>query len=96
MTGVLQMQINNSLIIQYSPFDRESRVYICKENEQTVASIQSDLNKLAEEIVGLAYGQNSFNVIIQAPPAITDEMSKRVKDIEQAMYSENKIQLQGM
>lgn len=74
----------------------ESSVYIATDGKQAQTKVCSDINGLAEILVGLAYGHNIYDVKIHAPFATTCEIKRLVNSTEQNMYSENKIAVEGI
>lgn len=74
----------------------ESAVYIATNGKQAQTKVCSDINGLAEILVGLAYGHNIYDVKIHAPFATTCEIKRLVNSTEQNMYSENKIAVEGI
>lgn len=87
---------NDFLIIDYSPFSQESKVFINKDGVKHSVAVSSDISGLAEVLTGLAYSQNVYNIKIHAPLAVTNEISKQVGETESKLYSENKITVEGI
>lgn len=88
--------MDNAIIVNYDPFAMESAVYIATDGQQAQIKVCSDINGLAETLVGLSYGHNIYDVKIHAPFATTCEIKRLVNNTEQNMYSENKISVEGI
>lgn len=88
--------MTNSIIVNYDPFAMESAVYILEDGLQKQMKVCSDINGLAETLVGLSYGNNIYSILIHASLAITGEIKNFVRDLEASMYSNNKITVEGI
>ena len=100
--------MTNSIIVNYDPFAMESTVYILEDGLQKQMKVCSDINGLAETLVGLSYGNNIYSILIHAPLAITGEINKIQHLIDTffvsffcpfphiLMYSNNKITVEGI
>lgn len=88
--------MDNSIIVNYDPFAMESAVYIVTDGKQAQMKVCSNINGLAETLVGIAYGHNIYDIKINAPFATTDEIKKLVDNVEQTMYSKNNINVEGI
>ena len=88
--------MTNAIIVNYDPFAMESAVYIVDDGLQKQMKVCSDINGLAEALVGIAYGNGIYSIQVHAPFAITGEINKLVNDLEKNMYSNSKITVEGI
>ena len=85
-----------TIFIDYSPFTQDSIVYIDRDGVREKMSIKSDVNAVAQELLALAYKYNIYSVKIAGPFAMTSEFSKQIAELEQQIYSVNKINVEGI
>lgn len=88
--------MNNALIVSYDPFAMESRVSIMTNGHQEQVQVCSDINELAEQLVGLAYSNNIYEIKIHGPFATVCEIKRTVNEYEKNQYSSNKILIEGI
>ena len=88
--------MTDTIIVNYNPFAMESVVYIARDGQQNQMKACSDLEGLAGTLIDIAYGHDIYNIKIHAPFAITGEIQRLVTNLEQNMYSENKIIVEGI
>lgn len=86
----------NSIIVSHDPFAMESRVSIFIDGQQEQVSICSEVEELAEQLVQLAYQNNTYSVKIHAPLATISEIKRVVTQSEKDIYSNNKIDIEGI
>lgn len=86
----------NSIIVSYDPFAMESRVTVINGELNEQVSVASDIETLAQDLVALAYKYDTYSVKTQAPLAITAEIKRQVNTLENNIYSENKITVEGI
>lgn len=85
----------NAIIIDYDPFGLESRVSIYRNGIQETLRVYSDIEKMAQAIIGVAYKNNTFEVKTNAPESFISGLSTIISDYELAQYSEQKIKVRG-
>lgn len=88
--------MTNAIIVNYDPFAMESVVYVVYDGLQKQMKVCSDINGLAEALVGIAYENGIYSIQVHAPFAITGEINKLVNDLEKNMYSNSKITVEGI
>lgn len=88
--------ITNAIIVSYDPFAMESKVSIFTKDHQEQVSVCSEIGELAEKLIALAYQYNTYAVKIHAPFATTSEIKRVVEQNERNMYSNNKINIEGI
>lgn len=88
--------MTDAIIVNYDPFAIESAVYIATNGKQNQIKVCSDLDGLAEALIGFAYEHSIYDIKIHAPFATTGEIQRLVTNLEQNMYSENKIMVEGI
>lgn len=88
--------MTSAIVVNYDPFAMESSVYIAEDGAQHQMKVCSDIEGLADTLVGLAYGKNIYTIKINAPFATTGEIKRLVNNLEQTMYSDNKINVEGI
>ena len=88
--------MTDAIIVNYNPFAMESIVYIARNGQQNQTKVCSDLEGLAGTLIDIAYGHDIYNIKIHAPFATTGEIQRLVTNLEQNMYSENKIMVEGI
>lgn len=88
--------MTEAIIVNYDPFAMESAVYIARDGQQNQMKVCSDLEGLAGTLIGIAYGNDIYDIKIHAPFATTGEIQRLVTNLEQNMYSENKIMVEGI
>ena len=88
--------MNDAIIITYNPYEIESSVSIFRDGTQEFSSVYSDTQRLANDIIGLAYKNNIYEVKIHGPFSIEDEIREQINKSEQSMYSQNKITVEGI
>lgn len=86
----------DTIIVNYDPFAIESAVYIARDGQQNQMRVCSDLEGLAGTLIGIAYDHDIYDIKIHAPFAITEEIQKLVTNLEQNIYSKNKIMVEGI
>lgn len=88
--------MTKAIIVNYDPFAMESVVYIAKDGQQNQIKVCSDLEGLAGTLIAIAYSHDIYDIKIHAPFATTGEIQRLVTNLEQNMYSENKIMVEGI
>lgn len=88
--------MTDAIIVNYDPFAMESVVYIARDSQQNQMKVCSDLEKLAGALIDIAYGHDIYNIKIHAPFATTGEIQRLITNLEQNIYSENKIMVEGI
>lgn len=88
--------MNDAIIVNYNPFAMESVVYIARDGQQNQMKVCSDLEGLAGTLIDIAYSHDIYGIKIHAPFAITGEIQRLVTNLEQNIYSENKIMVEGI
>ena len=88
--------MTEAIIVNYDPFAMESAVYIAKDGQQNQMKVCSDLERLAGTLISIAYDHDIYDIKIHAPFATTGEIQRLVTNLEQNIYSENKIMVEGI
>ena len=88
--------MKDKILIYYSPFSAASQIWLVKDGKASSGHISSSLEELSENVVGLAYSQNIFDVAVSAPYALMNEIITAVRDQENSSYSTNKINIEVM
>ena len=88
--------IENAIVVSHDPFAMESRVSIFTGGNQEQVSVCSEIEELAEKLIALAYQYNTYTVKIHAPFATTNEIKRIVERNEKSLYSNNKINIEGI
>lgn len=85
------------LIVDYDPFNMESRIaYMCASEKQDTYRVTSSIPELVEQIIGLANKLQVYNVRVNGPLAIMSEIKSKVAECEMTLFSENKITVEGL
>lgn len=85
------------LIIDYEPFNTESRVSLMYAGEkQDAYKIPSNIPELVEQVIGLANKLQVYSVRVRGPLAIMSEIKTKVAECEMRLFSENKITVEGL
>lgn len=88
--------MNNTIFVNYDPFATESRISVYKDDQHEWVSFSAELNELAEAVVALSYDHGIYETKIHAPFAITSEVRRLVAENENKVYSQNKINVEGI
>lgn len=85
------------ILITYSPFTAESQVYIIENDTiKTKVYSPSTIEGLTDSILALSQANNVYEVKVQAPMHFIGEIKRSVEQKETALYSENKITVEGI
>lgn len=85
--------MNDMLVIHYDPFSAESPIFICREDKQQQAVVNSNISELPKNIADFANATNIFSVKIDAPPNLIEEIRKQLTANN---YTEQKIEVEGI
>lgn len=88
--------MTDAIIVNYDPFAMESAVYIATNGKQNQIKVCSDLDGLAEALIGFAYGHSIYDVKVHAPFVVIGEVQRLINSLEKNLYSENKIIVEGI
>lgn len=86
----------NALVVDYDPFAMESRVSIVQDGKHEQVKVDSSIESLIESLVAYSYDNNIFDIKIHAPYAITGEIERQVRSLENLTYAKNKIKVEGI
>lgn len=81
----------DTIVVDYNPFAMESRVSIFRDGERGQSHVYSSIEELTNGIIDLAYGQNIYNVKINGPFDIANEVGRMVREYESTQFSINRI-----
>ena len=88
--------MNDAIIISYNPYELEQTVTLHQNGKMIQSRVYSDVETLANELIGLAYQYSIYNVKIHGPYSIESEISDQINKREQATYSQSKITVEGI
>lgn len=88
--------MSDALIIEYNPFDIESKVAIFKDGKQEYIRVFSSIEELTTGIIRIAYNNSIYDIKVSGPLAVTGEIRKQITENEKSMYSQNKITVEGI
>lgn len=88
--------MNNAIIVNYDPFAMKSDIYVITDGEQYRAHVSSDMRRLADDLIRIAYGRNIYSIKVNASSTTIEEIKKLVSNFEQNMYSNNRISIEGI
>lgn len=85
------------LIIDYDPFNMESRMYVMRDGKnEDKYTVESNIPELSETAVRYAKETGVYNLRIRGPWAIVHEIKRSIAEAEMRTYSENKITVEGL
>ena len=88
--------MTDAIIVDYSPFSRESVVTVARNGKRETNLILGDLESLPISIVELAYMKNIYNVKFNGPYVIQTTLREDVEREERSKYSQCKINFGGI
>lgn len=89
--------MDKSIIINYNPFCMESQFYIYDNgNMKKQYAVASSLDGVVDNVLAISYSNDIYNVKVQGPLSFTNEVKKQVANAEQALYSNQKINIEVM
>lgn len=89
--------MNDTFIIDYDPFAKESRVLLMHEGtKQHQYDVATDIPELADIIVQFANQHKVYDVKVRAPQQIIEEVQRCIAISESRLYEENKITVEGL
>lgn len=88
--------MNDTIVINYSPFTIDSIVAICKDGKKEYTRVNSYVVETINSIIGLAYQHDIYNIKVCAAPDIVQEISEGISKRENDKYSQNKITVEGI
>lgn len=88
--------MNEAIVVSYDPFTLESRATIIHGDSSEQQVVSSNVEELSRRLVALAYQYNIYDIKTHAPLAVTTEVKRRIAEYENNVYSENKIQVEGI
>lgn len=83
----------NTVVVMYDPFAFESRISVVKDGHQEQVNVSSDIQQLAEAVIGCAYEHGIDAVKIHAPFAIYSEMKRVIETSEKTLYNKNTLDI---
>lgn len=86
----------DAIVVDYDPFSMESRFYCIQGDKRGSYQVASDIPTLVDQIIDMANKTNLYTVKFNAPLVIISEVNKEIKKKELALYSENKITIEGI
>lgn len=85
--------MNNVIFVNYDPFALDSRITIYGDNQEQ-RMVGSSVDELSENLAYLMDAYHIYNLRIHAPLALYSEISRNVRELAQAKYSINEINME--
>ena len=86
--------MDNCIIVYLNPFSLSSNTIIIKNNEKISNFLSSDPNKLADELIDLAYSMEIYDIKIDTNADIAQGIIELVKEQENKNFVNNKIKIE--
>lgn len=86
--------MDNCIIVYLNPFSLSSNTIIIKNNEKISNFLSSDPNKLANELIDLAYSMEIYDIKIDTNADMARGIIELVKEQENKNFVNNKIKIE--
>ena len=86
--------MDNCIIVYLNPFSLSSNTIIIKNNEKISNFLSSDPNKLADELIDLAYSMEIYDIKIDTNANMAQGIIELVKEQENKNFVNNKIKIE--
>ena len=86
--------MDNCIIVYLNPFSLSSNTIIMKNNEKISNFLSSDPNKLANELIDLAYSMEIYDIKIDTSADMAQGIIELVKEQESKNFINNKIKIE--
>ena len=86
--------MSNCIIVYLNPFSLSSNTIIMKNNEKFSNFLSSDPNKLANELIDLAYSMEIYDIKINTSADMAQGIIELVKEQESKNFINNQIKIE--
>lgn len=86
--------MRNCIVVEYCPFEANSKITVCKDGEQIPNTAPTNLDEVTYSVVSFAHAYGVYDVKICGPVYISDELDDMMREYERKRYSDNKIKVE--
>ena len=85
---------NNYITVYFQPFSMDSNIILMKDGNKQSYYFSNNPSQLADELIELAYATNVYNIKLEMPIDFSIGFIELLNNLEQNMYSTNKIDIE--